>query len=227
MFVHDFVDAPVLERVTSEDGKRYYVSPTGEHLESVTAYLGRLMDKTFLEKWKKRVGQAEADRISNSATARGSKLHTAIEAYLLNEDGYKALLSSHLLTKSLFIKLRPELNKINNIRLLEKPLYSDELKLAGTPDCIAEYNGVLSTIDFKTSTKDKLDKWIVGYRLQTAIYSLMFQERFGILPDQSVILMAVEQNPLPAVFIESTYIGQTRLNEFVENPILFQKNQVQ
>ena len=226
MFTHQFVPKFDLPRVTHEDGVRYYVSPSGEHLESVTTYLGRLMDKDFLKKWKKKVGEAEADRISNSATARGSKLHSAVEAYLLNDDSYKTLLSDHKLTKALFLKVKPTLDRMNNIRLLESPLYSDEMKLAGTPDCIAEYDGVLSTIDFKTSTRDKKDEWITGYKLQAAIYSKMFLERTGILPDQSIILIGVENSPVAQVYIESTYDSQLRLEEFLDDPILFQKKKI-
>jgi len=98
------------------------------------------------------------------------------------------------------------------------------MKLAGTPDVIADYNGVFSTVDLKGSGKEKLEEWITTYWLQTAIYSRMYSELFGEMPSQSVIIMAVEDCPAPSVFIESSYKGQQRLDEFLEDPIGFQEN---
>lgn len=222
-FNHNFVTPPELEKVTLDNGQRHYVSSTGEVFESVTTYIGRHWDKKYLEQWKKRVGESKANAESKRTADRGTRLHKVIESYLMNDAGHRRSLSENVFTKSLFLKVRPYLDKVDNIRLIEKSIYSNEMKLAGTPDCIADYDRVLSTIDMKTSTRDKEEKWITTYWLQTAIYSLMFNELYGEMPQQSVIIMAVEDNPQPRVFIESTYKGQQRLAEFIEDPIKFQK----
>lgn len=222
-FTHSFLSPPEIIAETFEDGSRRYKTPEGNSYESVTTFISRNWDKSFLEKWKKRIGEAKAASESKRATSRGSKLHKVVETYLLNGE-VRSQLNEHVLTKQLFVQIKPELNKINNIKLIEKSLYSDELKLAGTPDCIADYDNVLSTIDFKTSTKEKLEKYITTYWLQCSIYSTMFNERFGEMPNQSVIIMAVEEHPLPSVFIEPTYTGLQRLNEFLDNPNKFQED---
>ena len=222
MFTHAFVQTPILNRDTAEDGVRHYVDEEGNRYESVTTFISRLWDKDFLEKWRKRMGAAKADSISNAAAERGSKLHDTLEKYLLNDEAYRTNLL-HFPTKALFLKLKPFLNKINNIRVLETSLLSRSMKLAGTPDCIAEYEGLLSTLDFKTSTRDKKEEWITTYWLQAAIYTRMYSELYGEMPAQSVIVMAVEDNPHPLIFIEPSYKGQQRLEEFLEDPEAFQK----
>jgi PD-(D/E)XK nuclease superfamily len=223
IFDHQFVDAPPLPVETADDGVRHYVTPNGDRLESATTFLSRHWDKGFLEKWKKRIGEAKAASESARARNRGSLLHKSVEHYMMNQDvELKKVLSAHVLTKTLFIQIKPLLNRINNIRLIEKALWSDELKLAGTPDCIAEFDNSLATIDFKGSTKDKQEKWITTYWLQIAIYNTMFNERYGEMPQQSVIIMAVEDNPQPCLFIEPAYKGLQRLQEFIENPVKFQ-----
>ena len=98
--------------------------------------------------------------------------------------------------------LVPELNKITNIRCLEAGLYSDYLRVAGSVDCIGEYEGVLSVIDFKTSGRMKYRNEIHSYFKQTAAYSFMFYEMTNQIPSQLVILMAVDFSPTQ-VFIES------------------------
>jgi genome maintenance exonuclease 1 len=221
---HAFVETPTLEQVTAEDGTRYYALPDGTRFESVTTFIGRQWDKGFLEKWAKRIGETKAASESARTANRGKLMHSAVETYLLNDEvAHRKILSQHVLTKGLFLKVKPELNKLSNIRVLEKPLYSRELKLAGTPDIIADYDGVLSVVDNKTSTRDKLEKWITTYWLQTAIYGRMYQELYGELPAQSVILMAVEDNPRPLIFIESAYKGQQRLEDFLQDPAAFQE----
>jgi hypothetical protein len=222
MFTHAFVETPELPVSTQEDGTRHYVTPAGQVYESVTTFIGKHWDKAFLVAWKKRLGEAKAEAEGLRARNRGSALHKTIEQYLLNDETYRQTLSTDPQTKVLFVQVKPKLNLINNIRMLEKSIYSDELKLAGTPDCIADYDGVLATIDFKGSTREKQEKWITTYWLQAAIYSVMYNERYGEMPQQSVILIATEEHPLPSVFIEPTYKGLQRLQEFMDNPIKFQ-----
>ena len=101
----------------------------------------------------------------------------------------------------MFNKFRPLLDRIDNIHGQEVALYSDHLRLAGRVDCIAEYNGKLSIIDFKTAAKPKRKEWIDNYFAQAAAYAIMYEERTDIPIDQSVIMIAVEGDE-PQVFIE-------------------------
>ena len=91
---------------------------------------------------------------------------------------------------------------INNIRMQECPLYSDELMLAGRVDLIAEYKNELSIIDFKTSSRVKTADEIENYFLQACAYSLMFEEQTGIAINQLVIIMVVEGSDKSIVFVE-------------------------
>ena len=226
MFTHIPLTLPVLTQHTEENGDRYYTREGSDYrYSSVTRFIGENWDKKFLDKWKKRVGLVKAASQSKWATERGTSLHTITEKYLSNDEaGYREILNEDRMNKGLFLKIKPELNKISNIRVLEKALYSDELKLAGTSDVIADYDGVFSTIDIKGSTKEKLESYISNYWIQTAIYSRMFQELFNTMPMQSVILMAVEDNPTASVFIEPSMKGQLRLQEFLSDPVVFQEN---
>ena len=189
MFKHIELDLPQLERETI-DGVRYYKIPDedGVHkfvsITSVTSYHNR----HIFEDWRKRVGEEEANRVNKAATSRGTDLHTLVENHLLNKD----LPEVQLISKHLFKIIKPELDKINNIYALESSLYSKVLGIAGTVDCIAEYNGELSVIDFKTSKKAKPVEWIEHYFVQAAAYACMFYELTNIPVKKLVILMACE-----------------------------------
>ena len=180
------------------DGKRVYVTPEGNIYPSITSILSR-QEKPGIEEWKERVGHAEALRISKESTELGTKVHSLCEDYLYNEklvcDDEEAI--------SVFNRLRFMLGNINNILCIEAPLHSDILKVAGTADCIAEYNGVLSVIDFKTSRKPKQEAWIEDYFIQAFFYSAAFFEMTGALPEQIVILIAVRNSFDVQVFKKS------------------------
>jgi len=183
-----------LQRVTLEDGKRYYVTPEGNKYPSVTTMISHFKKDTILE-WRKRVGAEEANKISRQATNRGTKLHSIVEKYLANED----MEISNPLQLELFKNIIPYLNNIDNIHLQEKYLYSDHLRLAGTVDCIAEYKGKLNVIDFKTASKSKREDWIEDYFIQATAYAIMFEERYKIPVPRITILIAVE-NDYPQIF---------------------------
>lgn len=171
------------------DGKRLYVTPTGERYPSVTTVLSDYNKEGILE-WRKRVGDAQADKVSKQATTRGTAVHAVIEKFLNNEEINHFDLMPNV--KDLFVKMKPELKKLNNIHCLEEKLFSHELKLAGTVDCIAEHDGVLSVIDFKTSKRLKKKDDIGNYFMQGAAYSTMFTEMTGIPIKQVVILIGVD-----------------------------------
>lgn len=124
----------------------------------------------------------------------------------------------------MFVDIKPKLDLIDNIRLLELPMRSKTLQLAGTPDLIADYDGVFSVCDFKTSNGVKKKKWIVHYFLQCACYAVMYEEAFGVLPQQAVILMAVEKTSKAIVFKEPMKGCILALKQFVKNPSILQKN---
>lgn len=184
-------------QVTAANGDRHYLTPAGLSYQSVTTFLDGL-PKPYLDDWIKRKGKVEAERIANAAAERGRDLHDAVEHYLRN-DPLKKL---GLLQQRLFNQIKSSVNCIDNIRLIEKPLYSNKLKLAGTPDVIADYAAKFSVIDLKTSIKLKVEDWIIGYYCQTAAYAIMYNELYGVMPEKSVIIMAVEESHLPQVWVK-------------------------
>jgi len=189
MFNHVDLDLPALSRETI-DGVRYYQVPDADELlklvsiTSVTSHKNR----AFFAKWRKKVGEETADRITRQATSRGTDMHTLTECYLKNE----GLPKVQPLSDYLFKIAKPELNKINNIHALESSLYSKVLGVAGTVDCIAEFDGELAIIDFKTSKKPKPVEWIEHYFVQCMAYGCMLYELTGISIKKLVIIMACE-----------------------------------
>jgi len=182
-------ELPQLERETI-DGVRYYKVPdNGELLKlvSITSITSHF-NKDIFVKWRKKVGNEEAERITKAATSRGTDMHTLVENYLSNQN----LPPVQPLSDFLFKIAKPELNKINNIRALEGSLYSKQLGIAGTVDCIADYDGELSIIDFKTSKKPKPREWIEHYFVQCMAYGCMLYELTGIPVKKLVIIMACE-----------------------------------
>jgi len=178
-----------LRSVTSEKG-RFYTTPEGNEYKSVTTLISHFTKQKILE-WRRRVGEEEANRISTRASNRGTSMHSMIEDYLNNkfiEEQYK----DKVLPLMLFKILKPVLDNINNIHSLEGSLYSDILELAGRVDCIAEYNGELAIIDFKSSTTEKERGWIDHYFVQACAYAMMYFERTGVKVKKLVILISCE-----------------------------------
>jgi len=188
-FNHVDLDLQPLER-EHIDGVRYYKIPDEDELVkmvSITSVTSHFNKEIFIN-WRKRVGNEEADRITKAATGRGTDMHTLTEHYLKNED----LPEVRPISDFLFKIAKGKLNKINNIYALEGPLYSKELGIAGTVDCIAEYDGELAIIDFKTSKKPKPRNWIEHYFVQCMAYGCMLYEMKGISIKKLVIIMACE-----------------------------------
>jgi len=188
-FNHVDLDLQPLER-EHIDGVRYYKIPDEDELVkmvSITSVTSHFNKEIFV-KWRKKVGNEEADRITKAATGRGTDMHTLTEHYLKNED----LPEVRPISDFLFKIAKGKLNKIDNIYALEGPLYSKELGIAGTVDCIAEYDGELAIIDFKTSKKPKPRDWIEHYFVQCMAYGCMLYEMKGIAIKKLVIIMACE-----------------------------------
>ena len=187
IFEHVELDLPVLERELV-DGVRYYKLPSGnKKLVSITSVISHYK-KDFFNAWRKRVGVEEADKITKRATSRGTDMHTLVEYHLLN----KELPSVQPISEHLFKIAKPTLERINNIYALEGALYSEVLGIAGTCDCIAEFDGELSIIDFKSSKQPKPRDWIDGYFVQCAAYAAMLYEITGLVVKKFVIIMSCE-----------------------------------
>ena len=189
-----------LKSETFPDGKRYYTLEDGTRLPSVTTVLGAQKKQAIFE-WRKRVGEEEANRISKQATSRGTNVHTICENYLNNKVDYmKGIMPDAL---EYFLSIKPYLNKINNIHYQECALWSKQLGMAGRVDCIAEYEGELAVIDFKTASRAKSRDSIMDYFWQTTAYSLMYEEMIGRPINRLVIIMAVKDSE-PLIFKEKT-----------------------
>ena len=191
-----------LKRIDSPTG-RLYETPSGESYPSVTTITG-LHSKQSIMEWRKRVGEEEANKISARASGRGTRIHNLCEKYLLGTPEEPSMFD-----KAVFNSLIPHLDYIDNIHALESPLYSHHLKVAGTVDCVAEYKGKLSVIDFKTSAKLKNRDWIHGYFMQTSAYAVMFEERTGIPIGRMLILVGIDDEQ-PQIFNErrDDWIGE-------------------
>ena len=184
---------------TNEHGKRIYVTPDGELYPSITTILGEF-SKASIQEWRKRVGETEANKISGKASRRGTSVHSVCESYIKNEDGYLDGQTPNIV--ELFKTIEPFFERINNIYGVELALYSDHYELAGRTDLVAEFDGVLSIIDYKTSNKIKKKEWCENYFAQCSFYASAYEERTGIKVPQVVIIIAVE-NEQPQLFVEN------------------------
>ena len=170
----------------SIDGMRFYTID-GKNYPSITTVLG-VQKKEGLERWRKSVGEEAAKWEMNRAGRRGRATHTLVEQYLKGET--PAI--RDVLPLGLFRLLKPYLEQVDNVHGIEKIMYSHKWTIAGQVDCIAEYNGKLSVIDFKTANKERNDEWNLNYYIQTSAYAEMYEELFGTPIEQIVILMASE-----------------------------------
>jgi ATP-dependent helicase/DNAse subunit B len=182
---HNYLGELELDCKTTES-IRLYNLPDGQWVPSITSVTSFYNRQIFV-KWRERVGIEEANRITKRATARGTDFHQVCQDYLenkeLNWDDYQ------LLTKHMFHHAKPYLDKINNIHAIERTLYSEYLGLAGRVDCIAEYEGELAVIDFKTSDKIKPEAWIENYFVQETFYAAAYYELTGQVVKKLITMM--------------------------------------
>lgn len=194
---------PELKQLKTEEvkGKRYYVTPGGKKVPSVTTVLG-YFKRAAIAEWRARVGNEEANRISGQASNRGTRFHSMLEKYLSNESIDNILTESIMPDiKSAFKKFMNSVDRIDNIHYLESPLYSEKLKLAGRTDCIGEFDNTLSIIDFKTAKEPKKEEYIQDYFQQGAAYALMYEELTGQNIDQIVIMISPNDGSIPQLFV--------------------------
>lgn len=205
-FHHYLVPATQLIEETTDSG-RIYITPTGECLRSVTTILSDKLDKSWLIEWRRRIGPREAKRISEAAIHRGTLIHGICERYVSNDPDYlKGVMPLHT---AMFMPVKQVLDEhVDHIFGIEIPLYSLSLKTAGRTDLVAKYDGITSIIDYKTSKKLKTEGQILSYFLQSTVYSMMFEWKYKIPVPQIAIIITVDNEPNPQVFIKdrSLYI---------------------
>jgi len=172
------------------DGFRFY-DIQGKNYPSITSVLS-IRKKDELQKWRDNIGENVANWEMGRAARRGKATHTLIEQYLKGETPS----IRDVLPLGLFKLMKPYLDQIDNVHCLETVMFSHKLTVAGQVDCIAEYNGKLSVIDFKTANKERQEDWVENYFLQTTGYSMMYEEIFGKKIEQLVILIAAEDGTM-------------------------------
>ena len=220
-FEHQTVELPKIKQKNKAlpDGGRGYETPEGKLYPSITTVLS-IRNKKSLHEWRKRVGEDVANYIARTAANRGTAVHKMCEDYLNNQhlawpDEFQKHKSKNFLAWCMFAQMKDILENINNIKCLESNLYSDTMGIAGQVDCIAEYKGKLSVIDFKTSSKERKDDYNENYYIQTCAYSYMFEERTGQKAEQCVILV-VTQDGTVQEFIKQRDDYIPLLNDAIE-----------
>ena len=186
-------------RTETINGKRKYVTPDDNIYPSITTILGEF-SKASIQAWRKRVGETEANKISGKASRRGTSVHSVCESYIKNEDGYFDGQTPNII--ELFKTIEPFLERIDNVHGVELGLYSDHFGVAGRTDLIAEFDGVLSVIDYKTSNRTKKKDWCESYFAQCAFYAVAYEELTKIPVPQVVVIIAVD-NEHPQLFVEN------------------------
>ena len=199
MFIHKPVDLGYndLKSVTKKSGRKY-TTPKGDY-PSITTILGQ-RSKAAIMAWRDRIGHEEANKISRQAAGRGTAVHTMCEKYVNNDPDYAKDAMPNILFD--FNRIKDTLDtRIGIVYGQESPLYSDHLGVAGRVDCVAEFDGKLSIIDYKTSRKTKKKEWIDSYFMQECFYAIAWEERTGQPITQLVTIISVDDAP-PQIFIE-------------------------
>ncbi len=207
-FIHENPLGDIELNTVTENGKRCYVTPTGEKYPSVTTVLSNYK-KDGIKKWRKRVGEKEANKISTKASRRGTKVHKLCEDYLNNESAFQGYTPDNV---DMFKTIQPTLNEIEVVYAQERTLFSHHLKTAGRVDCVGKFRGKTHIIDFKTSNKPKKWEWIDNYFMQGSAYSVMWEEMTGVPVPYIAIIIAVADDT-PQVFVENR---DTWINKFIE-----------
>lgn len=211
-----YVDLPVIlpeMESIDKDGERFYPVHGDVQYPSITTVTS-FKKAAFFKEWRQRVGPEFADRKTTRSCARGTEYHSIVEAYLKNESINTNTFSP--LPFTLFQVSKSTLNRINNIHVLEGALYSDCLGVAGRVDCIAEFDGELAVIDFKTSDKEKKEEWIENYFVQETAYAVMYYERTGFQPKKIVTIIATEEGDCQVIQKYNLDYYFTLLKEYID-----------
>ena len=194
-FVDVDLEVPEVEPV-NQDGIRFYPIPGADKYYPSVTSITSFKNAAFFAGWRKKIGEEEANRITNRATQRGTAFHSITEDYVKGELNLDSYLANNPLSVRMFQSAKSTLDRIDNIHCLETFLYSHYLGLAGRVDCIGEFDGELAVIDFKTSTKEKQENYIEHYFVQETAYAAMFLERSGIEVKKIVTLIATEEGTI-------------------------------
>tara|TARA_Y100000741_G_scaffold69152_1_gene50180 strand:+ start:633 stop:1304 length:672 start_codon:yes stop_codon:yes gene_type:complete len=199
-FLHEPVDLGYDDLIAvTKDSGRVYTDPNNNTYPSITTVLS-ILSEDAIKAWRARVGEEEANRISKTASNRGTAVHDLLERYVNNESDFDKEVDSHIMQS--FYDVKPVLDKcLTKVYSQEAGLYSERLGVAGRVDCVGEWNGIDSIIDYKTSKKLKKKEWINSYFMQSTAYAIMWEERTGIPINQIVVVIAVD-NEEPQIFIE-------------------------
>lgn len=201
VFTHVPLSKPLVELKAKTTSKgRNYTTPEGNVYPSITTILG-FKEKPWLENWRNALGPDKAAKETQRCADRGTAVHELAEKYLNNEEGFLKGIAPEYIRG--FNQLKFQLNKIDNIRIQEAPLFSDDMRIAGRVDCVGEYEKELSIIDFKTSNNDKDVDMVFDYFLQCTAYAIMWMQRTGEPIDNITVLMSVERGLVPLVFKDS------------------------
>ncbi len=205
-----------LEAKTTDSGRKYF-TPEGNSYPSITTVLSAFTDKKFLVEWRKRIGEEEANKITKKSSTRGTKLHSICEKYLLNEMNEMKIKTLMPDIKDFFLQLKPYIDEnVDNVYGTEQALYSDVLKIAGRTDCIAEWNGKISIIDYKNSIRMKEEKNIQNYFIQCTAYAQMF-EFLTKKPIEQIVVAIANEEGKPQIFVRETTKYLLILNKMTED----------
>ena len=196
MLIQKKYDYRPLERITTENGRRYIVGE-GRPLPSVTTILSKTADLTHLIEWKARVGQAEATRIVTEASGLGTGLHNNLENYVLGNP-MKGTFMQQGLAKLI---IKKGLSKVSEVWGTEVSLYSKEL-YAGTTDLVGLHEGIPAVMDYKNSLKEKKREWIEDYFMQLCAYALSHNEMYGTNINRGVVMIATREAKYQEFIIE-------------------------
>jgi len=215
----EFVKLPELQfdlNAETTDSGRKYVTPDGQKYPSVTTILKGYNMKAIME-WRQRVGAEEANRVAGRASRRGTQLHSLCEQYILGELNQFKMMKLMPFDKMMFGQLRPLLDRhVSKVYCLEQALYSDTLRIAGRVDLIAEWDGELAVIDFKSATKEKKKENIGNYFMQCTAYAEMF-EGITSLPINKIVVAIANEEESPQVFVEDKKDYLLELHQYVNS----------
>tara|TARA_Y100001960_G_scaffold23993_1_gene21213 strand:- start:18 stop:707 length:690 start_codon:yes stop_codon:yes gene_type:complete len=198
-FEHNPRCFPLDSEAKMVDGKRVYATPDGEYYPSITTVIGNNAKKQAgLAKWRARVGKEKAAAISSRSASRGTKFHSITEDYLNNELDIEKYKDSPL-PVVMFEQTKKTFDRIGNIYLQEAFLYSRHLEVAGRVDLVAEFDGELSIIDFKTSAEPKREAYLYDYFVQETAYACCFQELYSLTVKKLVTIVACENGETQVV----------------------------
>ena len=211
-------DFPKLEEV-KVNGQRYY-KVENDLFPSVTTILS-IQNNEGLQKWRERMGEEVANFESRRAANRGNDFHKICETYLNNQNisEYR----KNVLSYGLFNLVKNEIERIDNIHGLATPLHSTKYKIAGRTDCIAEFDGMLSIIDFKSANRARTDDMLETHSIQETAYAKMWEELTNIPIEQIVTIVACENGDSQTVINKPAYFLK-QLEECIENLRIYEKS---